>query len=87
MTVVSDTIDENGKRHLVVKYTEEEKEAMRLRKEEHEKKRQEMLEKMKNKQKPKEAEEKKETPKKKSGLRAAFLLPQNPRNGAGKGAG
>ena len=38
MTVVSDTIDENGKRHLVVKYTEEEKEAMRLRKEEHEKK-------------------------------------------------
>ena len=59
MTVVSDTIDENGKRHLVVKYTEEEKEAMRLRKEEHEKK-------LKNKQKPKEAEEKKETPKKKA---------------------
>ena len=68
MTVVSDTIDENGKRHLVVKYTEEEKEAMRLRKEE-------MLEKMKNKQQPKEIEEKKATqkaaPKKKSAKKKA----------------
>ena len=45
MQVVSDTIDENGKRHLVVKYTEEEKEAMRLRKEQHDK---EMAEKFKH---------------------------------------
>ncbi len=46
MEIVSDTIDENGKRHLVVKYTDEEKETMRLRKEKHDK---EMAEKFKHK--------------------------------------
>lgn len=45
METVSDTIDENGKRHLVVKYTDEEKEAMRLWKEKHDR---EIAEKLKH---------------------------------------